>query len=230
MSFTESISTCFRKYIVFSGRAQRSEYWWFFLFTFAISVVLGIIAAFASALQFLEWVFSLAVLLPSLAVTARRLHDTNRSAWWLLIWLGIILGWIIGFIAIAISVAIDDPELLEAEPEEWAGAFAFIIIWGVVSVAGGITMLILCALPGSRGPNRYGPDPLQPDAGTGGYGYYQAPGHPYSPPPMGSYGESPYDATPPDSPPEPEGRRFCHQCGAQLQPEARFCTACGAAV
>ena len=78
MSFTESISTCFRKYIVFSGRAQRSEYWWFFLFTFAISVVLGIIAAFASALQFLEWVFSLAVLLPSLAV--RRGGCTTPTA------------------------------------------------------------------------------------------------------------------------------------------------------
>ena len=224
MSFTESISACFRKYIVFSGRAQRSEYWWFFLFNFVISVVLGIIAAAAAALQFLEWVYSLAVLLPSLAVTVRRLHDTNRSAWWLLIYLGIALGWIIGFIAIGVSVGIEDPEMLESDLEEWAGALAFMIIWGLVSLVGFITLLVLCALPGTRGPNRYGGAPLGPDAGTDAYSY-EHPGHPYAPPSFGAE-----TGTYTEAPPEPSGRLYCSQCGTERQEEARFCTVCGAAV
>ena len=81
MTFGESISTCFSKYAAFDGRASRSEYWWWFLFTFLASAATGIISETLSAL------FSLAVLLPSLAVGARRLHDTNRSAWFLLLWM-----------------------------------------------------------------------------------------------------------------------------------------------
>jgi len=89
MTFGESISTCFSKYATFDGRATRSEYWWFALFTFLASVILGMISETASG------VFSLAVLLPSLAVGARRLHDTDRSGWFLLLWLLPIIGWIV---------------------------------------------------------------------------------------------------------------------------------------
>ncbi|MYC36195.1 MAG: DUF805 domain-containing protein [Chloroflexi bacterium] len=223
MSFAESISTCFRKYIVFSGRAQRSEYWWFFLFTFVTSVVLGIIGSLAPVLQFLEWVFSLAVLLPSLAVTVRRLHDTNRTGWWILLLLGLgLAGIIVGAALGAVLVPDDD-------------GWRFIVIL-FVSIAGGLLGLVVGYLvllyfliqPSDPAPNQYGPNPLQPHPGTGGYGYAD-PGHPYSSAhPTGSYGESPYDAPPME--PEPSGRQFCTQCGMQLQPEARFCTACGAAV
>lgn len=89
MTFGESISTCFRKYAAFDGRASRSEYWWFVLFTFIASAATGIISEALSAL------FSLAVLLPSLAVGARRLHDTDRSGWFLLLWFIPILGWLV---------------------------------------------------------------------------------------------------------------------------------------
>lgn len=89
MTFGESISTCFSKYANFDGRASRSEFWWWFLFTFLASAAAGIVSEAVSAL------FSLAVLLPSLAVGARRLHDTNRSAWFLLLWFIPIIGWIV---------------------------------------------------------------------------------------------------------------------------------------
>ena len=79
MNFQESIQTCFRKYADFTGRASRPEFWWFVLFLF----VAGIVAA--TIHQALYWVFWLATLLPAIAVTARRLHDTNRSGWWQLI-------------------------------------------------------------------------------------------------------------------------------------------------
>ena len=74
MTFTESIKTCLRKYIDFNGRASRPEYWWFVL----LSIVLSFIPV-------IGWLIRLALLLPSLSVQARRLHDMNRSAWWLLL-------------------------------------------------------------------------------------------------------------------------------------------------
>lgn len=89
MTFGESISTCFSKYAAFDGRASRSEYWWWFLFTFLVSLATGMVSEMVSGL------FSLGVLLPSLAVGARRLHDTDRSAWFLLLWFVPLIGWII---------------------------------------------------------------------------------------------------------------------------------------
>ena len=74
------------KYVDFNGRASRPEYWWFYLFT----VLLSWGAMIADSSQILSGLVSLAVLLPSLAVGARRLHDTNRSGWWLLISLSVI--------------------------------------------------------------------------------------------------------------------------------------------
>ena len=89
MTFGESISTCFSKYATFDGRAPRSEYWWFVLFTFLASVATGMVS------QMLSGLFSLAVLLPSLAVGVRRLHDIDKSGWFLLLGLIPIVGWII---------------------------------------------------------------------------------------------------------------------------------------
>jgi uncharacterized membrane protein YhaH (DUF805 family) len=89
MTFGESIKTCFSKYAAFDGRASRSEYWWWFLFVFLVSMATGIVS------QMLSGLFSLAVLLPGLAVGARRLHDTDRSAWFLLVGLIPIIGWIV---------------------------------------------------------------------------------------------------------------------------------------
>ncbi|MCM2290150.1 MAG: DUF805 domain-containing protein [Sulfuritalea sp.] len=89
MTFGESIKTCFSKYAEFNGRASRSEFWWWFLFTFLASAGAGMVSETLSGL------FSLAVLLPGLAVGARRLHDTDRSAWFLLLWFIPVIGWII---------------------------------------------------------------------------------------------------------------------------------------
>ncbi len=78
-----------RKYAVFSGRARRKEYWYFFLFNVIISIVLTIVdVSIGSADQgvgVLGAIYSLLVLIPGLAVSVRRLHDTNRSGFWLLI-------------------------------------------------------------------------------------------------------------------------------------------------
>jgi len=87
MGFGQAIATCFRKYAVFSGRASRSEYWFFVLFQTLLYVVLIIadIAAFRGSMNVLSTLASLVLFLPGLAVLVRRLHDTDRSAWWILI-------------------------------------------------------------------------------------------------------------------------------------------------
>jgi uncharacterized membrane protein YhaH (DUF805 family) len=80
-----------KKYAVFSGRAQRAEYWYFFLFYLLIHIALVVVdrvtGSFNSeaGMGLFGGVFALAMLLPSLAVSVRRLHDTDRSGWWLLI-------------------------------------------------------------------------------------------------------------------------------------------------
>jgi len=95
MTFQESITTCFKKYADFNGRASRSEYWWFALFIVIVSIVLSMISNEVSGL------FSLATLLPSIAAAARRLHDTNRSGWWQLIAFIPIIGWIVLIVFLA---------------------------------------------------------------------------------------------------------------------------------
>lgn len=84
-----------KKYAVFGGRAQRKEYWFFVLFNLIITLVLGFVEGFAGGPGVLSAVYGLAVLIPSIAVTVRRLHDTDRTGWWLLIALIPLIGTII---------------------------------------------------------------------------------------------------------------------------------------
>jgi uncharacterized membrane protein YhaH (DUF805 family) len=100
MSFAESIRSCLSQYVGFSGRARRSEYWWFALFNLLVSVVAGILDAlfgtdFGRGSGVIGVIASLALVLPTLAVAVRRLHDTSRTGWWILIGLIPIIGWII---------------------------------------------------------------------------------------------------------------------------------------
>lgn len=94
MSFADSIRTCLSKYATFSGRARRSEHWWFYLFTILVYIVVGIIDAVINN-SILGLLAVLALLLPSLAVTVRRLHDTGRAGWWIFIALVPFVGGII---------------------------------------------------------------------------------------------------------------------------------------
>lgn len=89
MTLSDAVSTCFKKYATFDGIAQRSEYWWFFLFCILASAILVLLG------DAVRVVFSIATLLPSLAVGARRLHDTDRSGWWQLLMFVPFIGWII---------------------------------------------------------------------------------------------------------------------------------------
>lgn len=105
MGFGEAIRSVLSKYASFSGRARRAEYWWFVLFNLLVSMAASVLdlALFRNhGMDFrqtgpLEVLTSLALLLPSLAVWFRRLHDVGRSGWWWLLGLIPIVGWIVLF-------------------------------------------------------------------------------------------------------------------------------------
>ena len=84
-----------KKYAVFSGRARRKEYWMFLLFHIIIIIALGVIESIVGTNSVIALFYMLAILLPGLAVTVRRLHDTGKSGWWLLIGLVPLIGIVI---------------------------------------------------------------------------------------------------------------------------------------
>ncbi len=106
MTFTEAVQTCFQKYVTISGRARRSEYWYFVLFSmlagFVLGVLDGLLVGSNSNFQPLSTIFSLLILLPSLTVAIRRLHDRDMSGWWMLLFLVPLLGAIALFVIFAL--------------------------------------------------------------------------------------------------------------------------------
>ncbi|MEH0846156.1 DUF805 domain-containing protein [Micromonospora sp. CPCC 205711] len=102
MSFTAAIRSVLTQYVGFTGRARRSEYWWFTLFNVLVGVaaaildsVLGTTLGSDGSTGVIGIIVSLALLLPALAVAVRRLHDTDRTGWWLLLGLVPIVGAIV---------------------------------------------------------------------------------------------------------------------------------------
>lgn len=99
VSFTEAIKMALQQnYCNFSGRSSRSEYWWYMLFYFIVSFIVSFIGN-ATGSQVLNYWLSLfvglALFLPSLGLCVRRLHDINKSGWWVLLNLIPVVGWII---------------------------------------------------------------------------------------------------------------------------------------
>ena len=85
----KAVKTCFNKYAEFTGRAARSEFWWFFLFQVIVLLIAGSIS------DILYAVVALGLLLPGLAVGARRLHDIGKTGWLLLLWIIPLIGWVL---------------------------------------------------------------------------------------------------------------------------------------
>lgn len=149
-AFGEAIKVCFQKYATFKGRASRSEYWWFFLFC----ILLGFVGGFLEGIMgrdgaTLSAIASLATFLPSLSVTVRRLHDTDRSGWWIG---GFYLAMIpVGVIAGLIAAAADA-----------AGAHDPVIGMGLMGLmmlllfGYSIAILVFLCSRGTPGPNRFG--------------------------------------------------------------------------
>lgn len=149
MKFEEAVKVCLKeKYYCFRGRATRSEFWWFALFVFLANCAVGIVSMFfpPTLENFVSLLFSMALLLPNLGVAARRLHDRNLSGWWQTLPLLLSL---LALVALAVEIA----------SELW-------MVLSVLSAAAGVWFLVMLILPGTPGPNRFGPDPLERPSGT----------------------------------------------------------------
>lgn len=166
-----------KRYAEFSGRSRRMEYWMFVLGCVLLNLILWIVAAVTvgfgamgaassanagnggaalggmlgmmAGLGILMVVFAivwLALLIPSIAVAVRRLHDTDRSGWWLFAYIGpYLLSFVIQIMAVSSNSS---------------GLAMIGMVVGLVGFAGAILLLVFMCLPGTAGPNKYGPDPL----------------------------------------------------------------------
>ena len=153
VGFGEAISICFKKYADFSGRARRSEYWWFMLFCFLLSLVtcgVGI----------------LAVLIPMYAVQVRRLHDTNRSGWWVganvilgAVTTGLYIAAMFSLFGTALRYSANDTAMLSAILSSGSGWLVVISILGLISTIVSIVIFVFTLLDSDRGTNQYGPSP-----------------------------------------------------------------------
>ena len=140
------------KYADFSGRAPRAEYWWFYLLYVVIYTVASIIGSLIGLTTILRGLVVLALFVPLLAAGVRRLHDSDRSGWWML---GPLIPLTIG--------------LVLAGPAVMAGGMgAALGVAGLFMVAGaivGVVIFVFLVLPGTTGANRFGGDPYGADAG-----------------------------------------------------------------
>ena len=156
MGFFDAIKSGFVNYVNFSGRAVRSEYWYWVLFSFICGIVTVILDAALfpdNDLSPLNAIFTLGTFLPSLAVGARRLHDIDRTGWWLL--------WQLLIILLAVFLTV----VAFAVPKE-QGAVWYALAGAAVLVAFIISVWLFVQigfLRGTQGPNRFGPDPLGPE-------------------------------------------------------------------
>lgn len=140
-----------RKYAVFSGRAPRAEYWWFYLATLIGGFIAdGVDAAVGT--EVVSLIVSLALLIPWVAVSVRRLHDIDRSGWWMMILL-------LPFLALVVAFALDPA----TSSETFAGMPGAVVAGLIGVLIAGITLLIFMVTAGTEGPNEYGPDPYGPD-------------------------------------------------------------------
>ena len=157
-----------KRYAEFSGRSRRKELWMWILFVIIVSIVLNLLDSalglggrttadstsgpgslgYSAGMRggILTGLFSLAILVPNLAVSVRRLHDINRTGWWVLM---PVLPYGLGFVLVMIGAVSANA------PLAMIGGGLFLV--GAIC---GILLLVWYCLPGTKGPNDYGDDPL----------------------------------------------------------------------
>jgi uncharacterized membrane protein YhaH (DUF805 family) len=94
MDFMTAVKTCISKYTTIEGRASRSEYWWFYLFNIILLIVASVLDAMIG-LPLFALVVTLGLIAPGICVSIRRMHDKNKSGWWLLISFVPLIGFLI---------------------------------------------------------------------------------------------------------------------------------------
>ena len=146
------------KYADFTGRASRPEFWWYVLAVIIASIVARIVdnilgMNLVGMYGPVYLLLSLGLLVPNIAVTVRRLHDTNRTGWWILLPIGAAClmlffggGAMIGGAATGSATGM-------------AAGAGLMMLFGLVALVADIALIVFCCLPGTPGDNQYGPNP-----------------------------------------------------------------------
>jgi uncharacterized membrane protein YhaH (DUF805 family) len=144
MNFVDAVKTCFTKYADFNGRARPSEQWWFFLFIVVASMTIGTVS------DTLAMIFSLATIVPYLAVVSRRLHDINISGWVQLVWnIGSIIGLLCAIYGFASMIF----------PTSGTPSMAIGMFGGLILIASFGIFIYFMVKAGDAGDNQYGSPP-----------------------------------------------------------------------
>ena len=154
MSFGEAIKSVFSKYAVFSGRACRSEFWYFYLFYILVAFGLSFLSIRIPVAKYLYILFGLGVFLPYTAVTVRRLHDIGKSGWFLLIFMVVIF-----LISMLMFLIID----IIAPTVEGSSMTVFIVysIFVLIVLALAIWLIVWLCRDSQPGENKWGPNPKE---------------------------------------------------------------------
>jgi len=158
MGFFDAVNICFEKFVTFEGRARRKEFWYFALFAVLAQIVVGFVLAIlsggASATGSISTLLSLALTVPWAAALTRRIHDTDRSGYWMVALYLLPTGY---FLALRMATR-------TITTVAWQlGVVPLILPLSIAMMLALIATLVLAALRGTSGLNRYGPDPLTPE-------------------------------------------------------------------
>lgn len=190
MGFWQAVKTCFKKFFDFKGRARRSEFWWFELFVLIVTLVWSILGSFISVavifgsggedFNVTNYVITLSVIIflpilflmiPQYAVTTRRLHDTGRSGWWIVLSLIIGIAYAAAYFKALMPMweRIDEGAIPASQFNVIADTFqnspalgTILCLLMLASLAVGITILVFEIQDSHRGENKYGPSPKYP--------------------------------------------------------------------
>ncbi len=179
MSFGNAVAICFSKYFTLKGRARRSEYWYFYLFSSIVGIfvmilksiietsvgAIGGVAAVQLSHIIVEsfyWIINIALFIPGFTVFVRRLHDIDDNGW-LAVLLYIVPSIIVrveSFIMASGGFEIK-PNMQPKEAMDVLAAFVPILFSLIICLGAIIAGIIICCKPGTNGPNTYGPDPIR---------------------------------------------------------------------
>jgi uncharacterized membrane protein YhaH (DUF805 family) len=157
-----------KRYVDFNGRARRTEYWLWFLFQIIASLVFSVLkSVIGDTAEVLNGIFSLAILLPSLAVGVRRFHDINRTGWWIVFPGVVLLVAMVVFFSVSGSAFFASMQSFSnigpnPTPDQVMSIMSSLAPMGWVFLlwfAAALVTFVFNVMDGTPGPNRFGPDP-----------------------------------------------------------------------
>lgn len=160
MTFVNAVKSGFQNGLKFSGRSRRPEYWWFFLFIFAGAFITSLIdmVLFGAGRQVLTRVFQIVVFIPFLAVAWRRLQDTGKPGWWVLIPSAIVT--VSALVAGSISRQMMGRMVNMGEmPMMTSAQSGLILVLTLLQIVAGAVIIWWMTRPSQKGANAYGPEP-----------------------------------------------------------------------